>query len=102
MKARPCTLLVILACLSMCTANACTLATDAIQTYFVSAVMTKNGVDATIKLMHSVVRERSENEALQVFVRAAIKQYPDYKMSTVLASKESSISCMKSGDILAV
>lgn len=81
-------------------ANACaSVSSDDRQTFFVSGVMKKNGEDATIKLMHSVIRERSENEALQAFVRAAIAQHPGYKMASVLASKEASIACEKANGI---
>lgn len=89
--------------MSMRDANACTsVATDDRQTFFVSSVMKKNGEDATIKLMHSVIRERSENEALQAFVRAEIAQHPGYKMASVLASKEASIACDKANGILSL
>ena len=93
----------LLSCFLIGNADACTnVSTETKQTFFVSGVMKKNDEEATIKLMHSVVQDRSENEALQSFVRAAIKQYPEYKMVSVLASKEVSISCQKSDSFLSV
>ena len=90
--------IVVLCGLSMGSASACTnLPNDTLQTYIVSAVMTKNGEIATIRLMHSLVRERTESEALQAFVKTAIKEYPGYKMASVLATLEGPQACPKSG-----
>lgn len=87
----------------MSDAIACTsVSTDTQQTFFVSGVMTKKGAEATIKLMHSVVRERSKNDALQAFIRSAAAQYPDYKMASVLASQEASVACKKSSGLISI
>lgn len=96
-------LFVAMSLMSVREASACaSVSSDDRQTFFVSGVMKKNGEEATIKLMHSVIRERSENEALQAFVRAAIAQHPGYKMASVLASKETSIACEKASGILSI
>lgn len=103
MKAHLGSFIIALTAIVMSNASACTsVSVDAQQIFFVSGVMKKNGEDTTIKLMHSVVRERSENDALQAFVRSAVAQYPDYKMASVLATKEASVACQKSSGLISV
>ena len=67
-----------------------------LRSFFVSGVLSVTGDEQTIKLIHSVVPANSKNEALQIFVKSALKQYPGYKMASVLASSESGSICLRS------
>lgn len=81
------------------------------QVFFVSGVLKKITAPeakpqpefkAEIKLIHAVIPAPTEGEALVLFYRSSMKQYPGYEMASVLASQESVISCSAPGKYLSV
>ena len=55
---------------------------------------------AEIKLVHAVIPAATEGEAVVVFYRTSMAQYPGYKMESVLASLESVLACAAPGKYL--
>ena len=68
----------------MCSVIAATNTSEAPQRFFVSGVMKKNSDGVTVRLVHSMERAGSQQEALLVFTKKVAKQFPGYVLADAL------------------
>lgn len=54
--------------------------------YFVSAVLGKNDEDGVIKLIQAVQSANTKEDAVQLLVEQATREFPGYRVLTTLAS----------------
>lgn len=59
------------------------------ESFFISGVMKKNTDGATVRLVQSIERACSQQEALLIFAKNVAKQYPDYVLADALISEAS-------------
>lgn len=54
------------------------------ETFFISGVMKKTNDGVTVRLVHSIARARSQQEALLVFAKNVAERYPNYVLADAL------------------
>lgn len=73
--------------------------------YIVSGILKKHGEEATIKLVHTVERAVSQNEALGAFLTKALHDFPGYAVATTLVSPvaiPTTPTCARPGGVVSV